>query len=98
MIQAIIKGYKWFDRINGNTYHSVVVTVTTAKGDVFTACSGFTYGYDDSYEQTALGMLVRGGYVAKGATIHTLLESNVDVRSSASYGLKRLLPEAQPWR
>lgn len=46
-------GKRWFERVNGNTYHSVSVYV---DGD----CIGnvpFTYGYDRHYQQTALELL-----------------------------------------
>ena len=42
---------KWFDRINGNTYHSV--RITRHRNGKELVCP-FTYGYDSAYEQTAL--------------------------------------------
>jgi len=43
---------KWFDKINGNTYHSVQFEI-----DKRTYHSGLTYGYGTHYEQTTKEML-----------------------------------------
>jgi hypothetical protein len=50
----IIVGRRWFDRINGNTYHSV--EISTTKGE-FLVKIPFVYGYGDHYRQTALDWL-----------------------------------------
>lgn len=42
---------KWFDKVNGNTYHSV--RVTRHRDDKVLLCP-FAYGYGDCYSQTAL--------------------------------------------
>lgn len=44
-INILVK--KWFDRINGNTYHSITFEF---KNEVY--FSGLTYGYERMYEQT----------------------------------------------
>jgi hypothetical protein len=46
-------GKRWFERVNGNTYHSTSVYVDGV-------CIGhvsFTYGYGSHYQQTALELL-----------------------------------------
>jgi len=49
----IIEGRRWFDKVNGNTYHSVKVFKNNEViGDV-----SFEYGYDDAYVQTAYVLL-----------------------------------------
>jgi hypothetical protein len=53
-----IIGRRWFEKINGNTYHSVVVYINGQ-------CVGgvdFEYGYDDQYIQTAQDILEKLGY------------------------------------
>jgi hypothetical protein len=50
-IKFIAKAVRWFDRHNGNTYHSVMVTRCR---DGKTLAVPFTYGYGDSYRQSAL--------------------------------------------
>jgi tRNA(Leu) C34 or U34 (ribose-2'-O)-methylase TrmL len=54
-----IIGRKWFDRINGNTYHSVTVLVNNTE----VLYSPFSYGYDDQYIQTAAKELHQFGYL-----------------------------------
>jgi hypothetical protein len=44
---------KWFDKVNGNTYHSVQIFV---NGDL-AGQNDFEYGYGDQYEQTAKELL-----------------------------------------
>lgn len=50
-IKYIANAVRWFDKINGNTYHSVKIT-RTRDGSVL-YCQ-FQYGYGDHYRQTAL--------------------------------------------
>lgn len=45
----VILGRKWFDKINGNTYHSVVVYEDGIK----IGYNNFCYGYGGQYLQTA---------------------------------------------
>ena len=48
-----INANRWFDRVNGNTYHSVRVIV---DGKVI-GINPFEYGYGSGYLQTAFGLL-----------------------------------------
>lgn len=57
----LIQGRRWFDSINGNTYHSVSVEV---DGEVI-GVEPFAYGYDDQYQQTALEILIDKGILPK---------------------------------
>ena len=52
---------KWFDKINGNTYHSVAYH-DFDKGETIT--SGIVYGYGNHYKQTAYEMMIKHGYSA----------------------------------
>jgi len=49
-----IEGRRWFDRVNGNTYHSARVYV---DGEL-TLAVPFQYGYGDQYMWTAWSALV----------------------------------------
>jgi len=51
---------KWFDKVNGNTYHSVNVTDTDNNKLIYS--SGLCYGYGEQYEQTAKDGLAKLGY------------------------------------
>ncbi len=50
---------KWFDKVNGNTYHSVKV-VNNLNGKVIVA--PFQYGYGEQYRHTALDVMLRAGW------------------------------------
>lgn len=54
---AVVK--TWFDRINGNTYHSV--RITRHSDGALVVCS-FRYGYGDHYKQTALYVMFEAGW------------------------------------
>ena len=47
MKNEIVLVKKWFDKVNGNTYHSVQFDI---DGKIYH--SGRCYGYDRQYEQT----------------------------------------------
>jgi len=59
MIKYIIEGNRWFDKINGNTYHKVYITDATNNKQIY--ASPVTYGYDDQYRHTAIDYLVKEG-------------------------------------
>lgn len=52
---------KWFDRINGNTYHSVRI-VRHRDGAVI--CAPFQYGYGSQYEQSTTDALFEAGWLS----------------------------------
>lgn len=52
-----IIGRRWFDKVNGNTYHSVEVWQDGKQ----LARAPFTYGYGQQYQQTALDLCVKLG-------------------------------------
>ena len=49
----LIEGKRWFDKINGNTYHSTTLYVNNEEK----GCSGMVYGYGEQYRYTGLKML-----------------------------------------
>jgi len=51
--QCVIFGKRWFDKINGNTYHSVEIYIDSQ----YFGGKDFEYGYDDHYKQTAMEVL-----------------------------------------
>ena len=46
---------KYFDKVNGNTYHNVITRLDNA----LRIESGLTYGYERQYEQTTNDLLKR---------------------------------------
>lgn len=53
---------KWFDKPNGNTYHSCIVLVDGKE----VGYTSFEYGYGEQYKQTALKLLQECGYFNTG--------------------------------
>jgi len=48
-----ISARKWFDKVNGNTYHSV----TIYQDGTIVAEAPYQYGYGDQYTETAASLL-----------------------------------------
>lgn len=57
MIQYIIEGKRWFDKVSGNTYHTI--SITDADTNTLIYNSETTYGYGDQYRQTAIDWLIK---------------------------------------
>ena len=51
---------RWFDKVNGNTYHSVRI-INNETGE--TLYCPFQYGYGDHYRQTALKAMAEAGWL-----------------------------------
>jgi len=56
---VFFEGRAWFDKANGNTYHSVRIWI---DGDVV-AIVPLTYGYENAYQSSAISKLVELGYL-----------------------------------
>jgi len=48
-----IQAKEWFNKVNGNSYHSSVVTIDFGMPTEQTILVPFQYGYGSMYEQTA---------------------------------------------
>tara|TARA_R100001530_G_scaffold96047_1_gene66820 strand:+ start:172 stop:489 length:318 start_codon:yes stop_codon:yes gene_type:complete len=64
-IKFIAQGKKWFDKINGNTYHSVQITRTKDNEKLF-CC--FQYGYGNQWQYTALEKMAFNKWIPKQYT------------------------------
>lgn len=53
----VIRGRRWFQKLYGNTYHTVTVVV---NGHILK--SGIQYGYGNQYLVTAADLLRENGY------------------------------------
>lgn len=53
MREFMVQVCKWRDRVNGNTYHNVIVIL----GDHHYLRSGFKYGYGNQYKETAMKLI-----------------------------------------
>lgn len=54
-----IIGRKWFDKVNGNTYHATKLIIDGKEAGF----SGMVYGYGDSWKQTGTELLIKAGYI-----------------------------------
>lgn len=81
---------RWFDKVNGNTYHSVRVIRHKDDKEVR---GQFQYGYGDHYRQTALSKMLKAGWLpSKYDEKNTWLyerENNYPIIWEVSDGLKR---------
>ena len=84
-----IYGKRWFDRVNGNTYHTAEVEVNgTTLGK-----SPMTYGYDEQYLETGKEILLQHYDLPRGMTERSpmwqLRDNGVTLTKYVSDGLKR---------
>jgi hypothetical protein len=86
---VFVVGRRWFDRVNGNTYHTAEVEV---NGE-YVGKSRMTYGYGDYYLETAKEILLEKYNFPKGMTerssLWQLREYGVILNKSVIDGLKR---------
>lgn len=60
MIKFIIVGKKWFDKVNGNTYHSARVYDLDRH---IVAAAPLEYGYGDQYIYSAFNAMKKAGII-----------------------------------
>ena len=61
-MKLLIEGFEWFDRINGNSYHTIRITDLNTNEVIFKS-DCLNYGYGDQYRQTAYKELINMGLV-----------------------------------
>lgn len=87
------KAVKWFDRVNGNTYHSVRIT-NSNNGKI--CASGMVYGYGEQYKNTALEHMFKCKWLPKKYQDNLYMyerENNYPINWIVIDGLKRDLKE-----
>jgi hypothetical protein len=86
---VLVIGRRWFDRVNGNTYHTAEVEVNGK----FVGKSPMTYGYDEQYLQTAKEILLEHYDFPTGMTERSpmwqLRDYGVTLTKTVTDGLKR---------
>jgi len=88
-IKYVCNAVRWFDKINGNTYHSV--RVTRCKDDAVLV-GMIQYGYGEHYRQTAIEEMVKAGWIPQKYDKTTNLfdqQNNYCILWNVSDGLKR---------
>lgn len=58
----LVEGYKWFDKVNGNTYHTIMIT-DLKTGQIIHKSPHLVYGYGEQWQQTAYDELKKKGLV-----------------------------------
>lgn len=91
IIKFTVVARKWFDKVNGNTYHSVRC-VRCSDGAV--VVGPFQYGYGEHYKQTALEVMADAKwlpfkYRGRDEQFHYERENNYPILWTVSEGLKR---------
>uniref|UniRef100_A0A6M3K566 Uncharacterized protein n=1 Tax=viral metagenome TaxID=1070528 RepID=A0A6M3K566_9ZZZZ len=92
-IKFICNVVKWFDKVNGNTYHSVRVT-RLRDGKTITTKTPYQYGYGEQYRQTALALMAQEKWLPvkyRGEREHRAYEreNNYPIMWEVRDGLKR---------
>ena len=59
-IKFVANAARWFDKVNGNTYHSVNITRCSDGKTIYVH---FQYGYGDMYRQSALQAMLEAGWI-----------------------------------
>lgn len=95
-IEYICNVVKWFDKVNGNTYHSVNVTRCIDGAVVY---GEFQYGYGNQYEYTAFEAMAKAGWIPAKYSKQNALgsndlqrwvrDNNYPIMWNESHGLKR---------
>lgn len=93
-IEFIAHAVKWFDKVNGNTYHSV--RIERVKDGAILKSLPINYGYGDHYRQTALDLMVEHSWIDqkyKGKNHLYERGNNYPISWSVTNGLKREMKE-----
>ena len=61
-IKFVCNAVKWFDKVNGNTYHSVRITRCSDGQTIVGLHAPYEYGYGDQYRHTALEAMLENGW------------------------------------
>jgi hypothetical protein len=93
-IKFIANAVRWFDKVNGNTYHSV--NITRVKDGKTIYCP-FQYGYGKHYRQTALEAMSKNDWLPEqyktgsggSNTYRYERENNYPIYWNVTDGLKR---------
>ena len=56
-IKFVCNAVRWFDKVNGNTYHSVRITRCRDGKQIVGLYAPYEYGYGDQYRYTAFSAM-----------------------------------------
>jgi len=88
-IKFVVNACRWFDKVNGNTYHSSNITRVSDGAVLYVP---FQYGYEEHYKTTALEAMSAADWFPR--KYHNLKnnyerENNYPILWSVTDGLKR---------
>ena len=89
MIKYVIHAKKWFDKVNGNTYHSVRVLDTVRQLQLKVP---FRYGYGEHYRTTAQQEMIKRGWIKEEfkhtdfLNLHYICEEDCKKRDVVAWG------------
>lgn len=89
-ILFIANAVRWFDKVNGNTYHSVKIIRVSDNAELKSL--PIIYGYGRQYEQSALSLMIQNGWIDKkyeGNEFNYEKENNYPIHWNIFDGLKR---------
>ncbi|ANS04882.1 hypothetical protein [uncultured Mediterranean phage] len=87
-----INAKEWFDKVNGNSYFSAVITLNYGMKDTKTINTPFQYGYGDYYVDEAKATLTQHNYISP---VHMqplwryCEENNIIIRTNKQEGCKK---------
>ena len=88
-IKYVCSAIKWFDKINGNTYHSVKITRVKDRKVIY---GEYQYGYGTQYETTALDAMADAKWLPvkyRKEIYFYERENDYPILWNVSHGLKR---------
>lgn len=81
-----IHAKEWFDKVNGNSYFSAIVTINFGMKDQKVINVPFQYGYSDHYITASFEQLQKDGILSNNTTIYApwryCEENNIILRQS----------------
>jgi hypothetical protein len=88
-----VAAMEWFDRVNGNSYFSVRVTINFGQPTEEKLYVPFQYGYGEQYEFVALDAVVKSGHLKTDTTqlSRACRELGITLRSYKTAGLKKVV-------
>tara|TARA_R100000655_G_scaffold24026_2_gene48311 strand:+ start:562 stop:840 length:279 start_codon:yes stop_codon:yes gene_type:complete len=89
MIKYVIHAKKWFDKVNGNTYHSVRVLDTVRQLQLKVP---FQYGYGNHYITTSQDEMIKQGWIKENfkhtdfLNLHYICEEDCKKKDVVAWG------------
>jgi hypothetical protein len=80
-----IQALTWFDKVNGNSYFSALITLDYGTENEKTIKLPFQYGYGEQYEQETKAVLTEHNYISAnyGQSLYSYCKDNgIILRSS----------------